>query len=377
MNTNKSKVVVLRCEQYDANIIEEKLRYGIGLLGGIEQYVTAGEKILLKPNIITGRSPDAAATTHPAVFEAVVRILQNAGVNVTYGDSPGFDNPVAALKKSGLTEVAERYHIEMGNFQSGQIIQNENGIIAKEFYLCNGVTAADGIISLPKMKAHQMTRLTGAVKNQFGCILGAHKAAYHAKLPNASRFCRMLAELNMLLKPRLYIMDGILAMEGNGPSNGNPVKMNTILISADPVALDATFCRLVGINAAYMATNPAAQEAGLGTYQPENIELLGDNIEELINTNFDCVRLPVKDKVFFKEFAFLENLVSRKPKADKSKCKKCHICGNACPVKAITFDNHDYPKYDYHKCIKCFCCQEVCPHKAIHSTNPLFLKLLK
>jgi uncharacterized protein (DUF362 family)/Pyruvate/2-oxoacid:ferredoxin oxidoreductase delta subunit len=377
MNDVKSKVVVLKCEDYENCHIYGKIKEGIDLLGGIEQFVHPGENILLKPNIITGRSPDSAATTHPAVFEAVIRILQNAGVNVTYGDSPGFDNPVAALKKSGLTEVAERYHIEMGDFQSRQIIQNENGVVAKEFYLCNGVLKADGIISLPKMKAHQMTRLTGAVKNQFGCILGAHKAAYHAKLPNASRFCKMLAELNMLLKPRLYIMDGILAMEGNGPSNGNPIKMNTILISADPVALDATFCRLVGINATYMATNPAAQEAGLGTYQQENIELLGDNIEELINTNFDCVRLPVKDKVFFKEFAFLENLVSRKPKVDKSKCKNCHICGNACPVGAITFDKNNYPKYNYSKCIKCFCCQEVCPHKAIHSTNPLFLKLLK
>jgi len=141
--------------------------------------------------------------------------------------------------------------------------------------------------------------------------------------------------------------------------------------------LDATFCRLVGINATYMATNPAAQEAGLGTYEQEYIELLGDDIDELTNLDFDCVRLPVKDKVFFKEFAFLENFVSRKPKADKAKCRKCHICGNACPVKAITFDRNDYPKYDYHKCIKCFCCQEVCPHRAIHSTNPLFLKLLK
>lgn len=377
MNAVKSKVVVLKCEEYNADIIEEKLRYGIDLLGGIELFVTAGEKILLKPNIITGRSPEAAATTHPAVFEAVVRILQDSGITITYGDSPGFDNPVAALKKSGITEVAQRYNIEMGDFTSGRIIQNESGTVAKEFYLCNAVIEADGLISLPKMKAHQMTRLTGAVKNQFGCILGPHKAAYHAKLPNASRFCTMLAELNMLLKPRLYIMDGIVAMEGNGPSSGTPVKMNTLLISADPAALDATFCRLVGENATYMATNPAAQAVGLGTYEQDNIELVGDDITELTNTDFICVRHPVRDKVFFKQFAFFENFVSRKPKVDRARCKKCHICGNACPVKAITFGKNNYPKYDYCKCIKCFCCQEVCPHKAISSTDPLFLKLIK
>jgi ferredoxin len=223
------------------------------------------------------------------------------------------------------------------------------------------------------MKTHMLARITGAVKNQFGCVYGLNKANYHLKIPNPTNFSKMLVDLNLLLKPRLYIMDGIVAMEGNGPRGGTPINMNCIIISNDPVAVDSTFCRMIDLDPMLVPTNKYGKIAGLGTYEKQEIEYVGDPINKFINKKFNVVRKQVSNNLIKSLMPkFLRNIIYHKPMIDSLKCIKCGICVNACPVegKALHFTNNKKdspPKYDYNKCIRCYCCQEMCPKKAIYS----------
>ena len=376
----KSKVALIKCKEYDIKLVYSAIKKGIDLLGGIENFVKKDEKILLKPNLLSGKSPDSGVCTHPVVFEAVIKILLENNIKVTYGDSPGFDSPLIAAKKSLIFDIAQKYNIEMADFDNGKEIDFTQGKYTKKFFIANGVLNSQGIISLPKMKSHQLMRITGAIKNQFGCIAGLNKALFHLKIPNAYNFAKMLVDLNLYLKPRLYIMDGIVAMEGNGPASGNPIKMNTIIISNDPVAVDSIFCKIINLNPEYIPTNIIGKEYGLGNYNLEEIEILGDNIEEFINNRFDIPRH--KSSTIFEFLNPVKNYIIKKPFILKKQCVKCGICVKSCPVpeKAIFFKNNDKtkpPVYDYKKCIRCFCCQEVCPHKAISVKIPFLGKILK
>ena len=243
-----STVAIVRCSSYDPVVVQEAVARGLQLLGGAEAFVNPGETILLKPNLLTGRSPERVVTTHPSVFRAVALALQSAGAKLTYGDSPGFGKPQTAAQKAGLLNVAREMDIPLADFTHGDIVSFPEGMQNKQFMIARGALSADGIVSLPKMKSHGLTRMTGAIKNQFGCVPGPLKAEFHARLPMVDLFSQMLVDLNRLLKLRLFVMDGIIAMEGNGPQNGTPRAMNVLLLSSDPVALDATVCRMMDLN---------------------------------------------------------------------------------------------------------------------------------
>jgi len=375
-------VAIIKCESYDTEQVFSALKKGIALLGGIESFIGKEDKVLLKPNLLRGKKPDKLVSPHPSVFEGIIKILKEGKYDVFYGDSPSFGAPEKAAKQAGLKEVADRHHIKLGEFTSGQIAHYPEGKVSKQFEIAGAALEADSIISVCKMKTHQLTRITGAVKNQLGCIYGYNKAAFHAKFIDAISFSKMLVDLNILLKPKLFIMDGVMAMEGNGPTSGNPSKMNTLLISNDPVALDATFCRMIDLNPEYVPSIVYGKEYGLGTWYENEIELLGEPLEAFVNKNFDVLRAPVKSESarahgFTKIF---RNLFLRKPVIDDKKCVKCDICVDACPLeeKALTFkgDKGEPPVYNYSKCIRCYCCQEMCPQKAISVKTPLLGKLL-
>jgi uncharacterized protein (DUF362 family)/NAD-dependent dihydropyrimidine dehydrogenase PreA subunit len=377
----KSKVVIVRCESYDENKVYGAMKRGLNLLGGIEKFVKKGEKILLKPNSLAGVNPEKAVTTHPSVFNAIIKILLEKKVKVTYGDSPGIGVPSAVLEKSGFTKIAKKYGIKLGDFENGKDIELPQGKICKKFHIANACLESDGIISLPKMKTHGLTRITGAIKNQFGCVAGLKKAYFHAKIPNPVQFSRMLLDLQRLLKPRLFIMDGIVAMEGNGPSGGDPIKMNCLILSSDPIAMDATFCKIINLNPKFVPTIKYGKTESIGTYLPEEIDYLGDSIESFVNKKFNVQKIPVSNyslKFYLPEFVI--HWISPKPVIEPKKCIKCGICIEACPVKgkAIHFkdkNKKEPPVYDYKKCIRCFCCQEMCPQKAISIRSSTIRKL--
>jgi len=380
----RSKVAIIECSTYEQTQVTAAVSKAVELLGGWAQFVQPDEKIILKPNLLTKCEPEKACTTHPAVFRAAGQLLQDAGYsNLKYGDSPGphLASVAQTAEGCGIKEQADSLGIELADFEHGSRVEFAEGHAAKEFIICEGVQQADAIINLCKMKTHQLERITGAVKNIFGCVHGFNKGAAHAIYPTAESFGQMIGDLNLLIKPRLHIMDGILAMEGNGPQSGNPVWMNLILVSDDPVALDTVFCRLVHLDPETVPTNVFGASYGVGTMTDIGIiteageMTVGEAVSRWGKTDYDVVR---EDnlKGAFKLMAIAEPLLARKPYVIKDKCVGCGICIQACPLdpKAIRF-NKGKPKYNYKDCIKCYCCQEMCPEKAIDVKTTVFAKI--
>ncbi len=178
----ESRVAVVRCNTYEIDAVRAAVRRGLDLLGGVGRFIRAGERILLKPNLLVPAPPERAVTTHPSVFRAVAEVLGESGVSLSYGDSPGFGTMSWAARRTGLAEVAEDLEIRAADFRTSVQISFPDGRLVKRFAVARGALDADGIVSLPRMKTHGLTRVTGAIKNQFGCIVGAMKPEFHARL---------------------------------------------------------------------------------------------------------------------------------------------------------------------------------------------------
>jgi len=385
---SRIKAALLYCDRYEVDTLHRTLLRGFDLLGGLARFVNGGERVLLKPNILAGCAPDQAVTTHPAVMEATIQILREAAVQVTYGDSSGITRPLPAARDSGLAGVAERYGVQIGDFEHGQQVVLKRGPRNGDALrgtprvpLARAVVEADALFNLPKMKTHQLTRVTGAVKNLFGCVPGLGKPALHVSHPDALDFSRLLVQLHLHIRPRLHILDGILAMEGNGPRNGEPRPLNAIIMSEDPVAADAVFARLIDLDPRFVPTCLAGHEAGIGTYLPEEIEVVGDAPGDLLQREFKVIRTGVGENALLKYYPTIRNLVLPRPVIDEQRCKRCGICIQACPLpaKALSFNGNGDdapPVYDYERCIRCYCCQEMCPHRAIERKIPFLGKVL-
>jgi uncharacterized protein (DUF362 family)/NAD-dependent dihydropyrimidine dehydrogenase PreA subunit len=372
-----SKVVIIKCTTYEEDKVYEALVRGLDLIGGIARFVEKNERILLKPNMLSAKEPDKHVTTHPTVLSAIIKVLLEQGYeDVVFGDSPAVDKEDKAARINGLFDAADKYGVEQVDFSTGQTVSFPQGRQCQRFEVADSVIKSNAIISLSKMKTHQLTRITGAIKNQLGCVYGLNKAGMHASFPNAINFSKMLVDLNLLLKPRLYIMDGIIAMEGNGPGSGDPRPMNVLLISDDPVAIDATFCKMIKLKPEFIPTITFGKHWGLGEYKDEKIEYLGDSIEEFITEDFDVVRAPVVAELP-KATSFVRYFALRKPYIVEKDCIMCNQCVRACPAepKALLERNGLPPKYEYSKCIRCYCCQETCPEDAIRVKTPLLGKL--
>jgi uncharacterized protein (DUF362 family)/NAD-dependent dihydropyrimidine dehydrogenase PreA subunit len=350
-------------------------------LGGAAQFVKPGEKIVLKPNVLLGSNPDACVTTHPAVFKAVGKVLQQAGAKIYYGDSASIGKCEGNLRRAQLKQVGDEMGFIIADFDAGRIAAHPDALLVKSFTIANGVLDNDGLVSLPKLKAHGLSRLTGAIKNQFGCIPGFIKGQYHVKLPDPYDFCTMLVDINTLIKPRLYVMDAIMAMEGNGPRSGKSRKVNVLLFSTDPVAMDATAARIINLNPEFVPSSRPGEQSGLWTYHSEKIEIVGDSLESFIVHDFDVVRTAPMTCSSGGLMKFVKNQVCEKPVINKPKCTVCGTCVRMCPVepKAVDWHSGDKtrpPSYKYDRCIRCFCCQEVCPEGAISIVKPMLAKVI-
>ena len=373
----KSVVVLLPCDSYENEAVYQKIKKGIELLGGWENLIQKKEKILLKPNLVRKAEVERAVITHPAIVGAVARLLREEGhENVGCGDSCGVGSALKVMEGTGMDTVLEQYKIRVEDFSQGSVVAYPQGKMGKEFFLAKPVQEAEALINLCKMKTHALERITGGVKNLYGCISGLHKAQGHTKYSNADSFARMLIDLNQKVNPRLCIMDGIVAMDGNGPTSGDPISMNLLLMGTDPVAVDSVFCHLVHLDPELVPTNVYGEKMGLGTWKKEEIQILTPDGEISMEQAVEAYGNPAyrvdrrkHRKNMWNKLDFVMKHFQKKPYVDTKLCKKCGICVEACPVegKAISFKNgrKQPPSYDYKKCIRCFCCQEMCPHKAI------------
>ena len=373
----KSKVVLLPCGEYDEEKVYTLLKQGLYLVGGVEALIPKDAKILLKPNLLKRAEVEKAVITHPVVVGAFARILRENGYEqIVLADSCGHGTTQAVIRGTGMDTYLEKYQIPAIDYSEGIKVDYPQGIQAKEFILPKELLEQNCVISLSKMKTHALERITGAVKNSYGFVYGFHKAKGHTQYPSADSFARMLIDLNKCVAPKLYVMDGIVAMEGNGPGSGDPVQMNVMLMSTDPVALDSVFSRLVYLKPEMVPTNYHGEKMGLGTWKEEEITLLtpdgeismSEAVKRYGNPQFTVDRTEVRKNIWTRMAGAL-NIFQKKPYIENDKCVHCGICVQSCPVpgKAVDFrkGKDKPPVYDYKKCIRCFCCQEMCPKKAI------------
>ena len=381
------KIALLKCDSYEVNIIEKKLREGFELLGGdeyLKKLIPYNSKVLLKPNMLSIEEAGSPVVTHYAVFEAVIRIVKEYSNNISFGDSPGFGDSKKAAERSGLLEVANRYGVIFEDFKESVHVKLEKSLLCKSWNVAKAPFDADVVISLPKLKTHGMAYFTGAVKNQFGCIPGSQKATWHTRMPDANNFCKMLLDLNSVIGTSFAILDGIVAMEGNGPKSGTPYKLNTLIMGDSLTAVDSVAVRLIGYdNPLDIPVLKEAEDSKWGVVLPSEIEILGEKIEDMKVNDFKLCR---KGGNFYfinpQVTKFLRNMITPNPTLIKEKCVSCGRCEVVCPEnpKVITMvKNGDklQPKWNMKLCIRCFCCQELCPVGAIETKYTSLGKILK
>ena len=367
-----SSVSVVRCETYELTALRRSVRTALAPLGGIERFVRPGMRVLLKPNMLTAVGPERAVTTHPAVLLATAELVQQAGGTVLIGDSPA--GPVGraseVFRVSGVAEAAARLGVDQVPFDS-VIWKRLNG---RDYFVARAISEADLVINLPKLKTHQLTLYTGAVKNMFGAIPGTRKRELHLQAPGVVDFSRVLVDVLELAQPHLTVMDGILGLEGNGPGRaGTPRAYGCLLASTDPVALDAVVARALGYRPGQVRYLKLASDRGLGTTITDDVEVIGDRGA----LSFGSVRLPGPHWYFHAPSWVTRpftGLLTIRPLVRASACVGCGRCAEVCPREAISWG--DPPVFDLDECIGCMCCAEVCPQGAIEPRRSLLARVI-
>lgn len=344
-------------------------------LGGMAAFVGAGERVLLKPNMLAARDPDAAVTTHPVLVHVVAELVREAGATVLVGDSPGMGSCQRVAERTGIARAALESGAELVAFDD--TVDLPGCGMFKRIALARTYWEADKIINLPKLKTHEMMTMTCAVKNLFGAVVGAEKAGWHLKAGvSRQHFARLLLEICLLKKPALNIVDAIVAMEGDGPGSGTPRQMNLLLAGVNPVAVDVVAARLAGIPAELLHVEREAERMGLPGARWEELEVVGEGLGKFLVTPFV---LPKGLDVQFGLPQFLKRILRRHltawPVVDKSRCVLCGACRDACPPGVITIKDSAL-SIDTGRCIRCWCCRELCPHKAMAVRRGMLLRLV-
>ena len=381
-------VSIEACSDYDIEAIEAALGSCLERLGGIGAFVKPGQKVILKPNLLSSYAPEKAVTTHPSIVEATARLIQEAGANVIIADSPAAVIPFREVamrriyKTTGMMDAAEKAGAKLNWDFSYKEVPFPDGKLIKRFEIISSVLDADVIISLPKLKTHVLTAYTGAVKNLFGVIPGFFKPGYHVKLHILEQFSQMLLDLLCLLKPTLTIMDGIVGLEGDGPgAGGSPKEIGVLLASSNLLAADYVAGQIMGFKPEEIPLLRTAMKQSI--IDDGNIKTSGPPIEELKLEDFKLPKLtqdraallnltPVKRLIY----PYARSGLTLKPSPMKKLCTGCKICAESCAQKAITIVDKK-AVIDDEKCIRCYCCHELCPEAAIELKQSLLARVFQ
>ncbi|UCC80414.1 MAG: DUF362 domain-containing protein [Candidatus Zixiibacteriota bacterium] len=345
-------------------------------LGGFGRFVKPGMTVLINPNLLSARTPDRAVTTHPELVRVVARECLNLGAKVLIGDSPG--GVEKGLKRvwdnTGMTGIAELTGAELVGFEQGDVKRVSVG--DRAYYISRYAFDVDFIISLPKLKTHVLTNFTGAIKNSYGFIPGIRKSDYHKKHPNARSFSGVIVDIFSIVKPGLYIMDGGLAMEGDGPASGSPRWLGCLFASEDAVAMDSSVMTLICKKERRVWPTEIAAGRGLGIAEASRIRRAGPAFKPgsvaglKMPGNFYLNLVP---SVLVKT---IEPLVWVRPAMNDDDCTMCEICKDNCPQDAI-YVRDGKMRIDYEKCIKCMCCHELCPEYAVFLNRSRLAKIIR
>jgi uncharacterized protein (DUF362 family)/Pyruvate/2-oxoacid:ferredoxin oxidoreductase delta subunit len=381
LSASESTVSLTRCADYARARVEAGVREAVELLGGIERFVQPGQSVVIKPNLLQAVTPDKAVTTHPEVLRAVVVLAREAGGDVVMAESPAVGRFDDAVEKSGFGAVADEVGVPFVPLDDPVGVERPAGARFRKLRLARRVVEADVVINVPKVKTHQQVFLTLAAKNLFGCVVGREKVAWHL---NAGRdielFARALVEIANAVRPALSIADGIVGMEGPGPMSGTPRAFGFLAAGADPFAVDAVLTDLLGFahdDYPVLVAADAARGEGLdvGETRLDRVAVVGCDAAELRAVG---VRPPTGARLTFVPpflARVLRRFVTVRPRFDRSACRLCGACVEACPAEALKIVDGRV-RIDDTLCIRCFCCQELCPHGAVRARRGWLSRLL-
>ena len=372
----ETQVYAASCPDYEQ--AEACIRALVEQMGGMGRFVRPGERIVLKANLLRAAPPESAICTHPAVVEAVARLVKEAGGTPVICDSPGGALHKEAVlrslyEKTGMAAAAAAAGAELAMDSSTRTVSLPEGKVLRQAEIITPVAEADGLIDLCKMKTHVLMSMTGAVKNLFGVIPGLSKVGYHATHPDHATFADVLLDLTGYVKPRLSLMDGILAMEGDGPgSSGTPRQAGLLLAAANPLALDTAAGAIMNLPRQDNPVLLAAERRGLTPCRMEDVELIGGTVEELRMADY---KFPASTKSNLMDFLgplarpaerLCKKALSQTPRIDGAKCVGCGICAKSCPGQAIAMTAPGKKaRISQKACIHCYCCHELCPQRAV------------
>ena len=369
-NKIMSKVYIVKCPDYSH--VEVKLAELLEMMGGVEQFVKPKQRIALKPNLLSAADPSKAITTHPSVVAAAGKLFAKVAGSVTVVESPGagYNYDKKSLEKTyqacGMQDAAKNAGIELSYDTSFEAVSFPEGKLVKRFEVITPIRQCDGYINLCKLKTHSLMFMTGGVKNIFGVIPGRSKPGYHGTMTTRELFAGMLLDLAALVPPKLTIMDAVIGMEGDGPSNGTPRQIGLLIASTDPLSLDIVASEIMGLAE---EKNPLLVEAKKRNMHPsslDEVQIIGVPLAELRVHDFklpgsfskqDSHRLMSLFEPIAKTFFTVD------PRIIKSKCVVCGACKKACPRDAIEIGKVAAIKKN--KCIRCYCCHEMCRYDAI------------
>jgi len=369
------KVGIVRCASYDPQEVYDALKKAVELSDNLD---VAGKTVLLKPNILSDSPPEKAITTHPVFLDAAIRLVREKGASrILVGDSPGLQMPGFSGKVSGIGEATRKNGAEWIDFTKGKTeVHCPEGKVIKNFTLTQAVREADLIISLPKLKTHQLMQYTGAMKNIFGLIPSLAKSPFHARFPSREAFAAMIVDLNLAVKPAFAFMDAIVGMEGSGPAAGSPRNIGLVMASSNLLAMDIAATQIMGYPPAETPVNKEALSRGLWLSNLEEIEYPGLSPSDLQIPDF--IKIPFKasssqllDFILPRPIKRWIDSFAPGPEINHQICIRCGDCKRICDSQAISITGGENTTIkarvviDYRRCIRCFCCHEICPVKAI------------
>ena len=383
-----NKVYLINCPSYDQ--VEDKINELFQMMGGIEQFAAPDESIALKVNLLMAAEPEKAITTHPRLAAAVGNLTKAQGAKAFILDSPtgAYQYNERTMKRvyraCGMSRAAQEAGIALNFDTTHQPVSFPEGKLIQHFDILTPLVKADGIFNLCKLKTHTLMTMTGAVKNIFGAIPGRKKPGFHATLQDPALFAQMLLDLVDCVSPRLSIMDAVVGMEGNGPSNGHLRHIGLLLASENPLALDVVAGEIIGLEPEHNPILEEAKKRGTYPHRLEHIDLIGADPAELRIPGFSLpATLAPRTSWILQTFSPLfKDGLSLKPLIVKDICIACGDCREICPMQAITIqeDENDrgkkYAVINDNECIRCYCCHETCPQDAIDLQKSLLYRIL-
>ena len=375
----RNRVWLAQCPDYGQSL-EEKIEKAFDALR-VWDKIRPGMKVVLKPNLVMSSKPEQAIITHPAFTAAVGKCVQKAGGRVVIAESPGGPYTPAAMKAmfraTGYRDMAEACGFTLYTDCKSREVTLPQAKRCRELSVVEPFLDRDYLINLPKLKTHSMVGFSGAVKNLFGTVPGLQKPELHCRFPEREPFSEMLCDLCHFLGPDLSLMDGIWAMEGNGPTGGQRRDLHVIAGSESPWALDVAAASLVGLEPEKITMLWEGHERGYGPLDLSELELVGDPMETLLAPDFLKAEASSTDFIdrlpkFLRPAA--KKLATPYPRIDKKRCVGCGKCAESCPQHTISLRDGK-AVIRYQNCIRCFCCHEMCPKHVVQIKRLGLLRL--